>query len=155
PNIHVAEAVNLFPDFLDKFVVTRDGRQFLEFVRPDEASTRLDPAGGVSVHAGQALASGDASWLIAWRGGQRAAVGAGGVNALLVSDVGEHSQIFDAGVVLHDRARIQNVAAIFSDLADDTRAKSPHLVGISVTEQDIRDAPAEGKLIVQLPMGFE
>ena len=68
---------------------------------------------------------------------------------MLSREIRQRAQVFDARVVLHDRTRIHDIAAVFGHAVNDLPAVRANFIGFAVAEQDIRDAAAESELVMK------
>ena len=66
-----------------------------------------------------------------------------------------HLHVLDVGIILHDGAGVHNIAPILRHFFDDPHAELPYFLRSAPAQHRVRDAAADGELIVQTAMDLE
>jgi hypothetical protein len=68
---------------------------------------------------------------------------------MLAHEPGHHAQVFDARVILHDGAGIEDVTAVARHTVEDLATMLSHFFGFAIAEQHVGNAAAEREFVVQ------
>src|SRR5262249_27687514 len=145
----------VFPHLPDQLRAAANLRQILRPFFPGEANSRFDARWRLTRHTAEPLPITDATGRIARRSGHRCLVTPGRIYTVLTGRVRHGPQVLGAGIILHDGAGIHDVAAVAGHLVNDSPAKGAYLVRVPEAKHDVRNAAAEGKLVVQLAVDME
>ena len=77
------------------------------------------------------------------------------VHAILAGELGHGPHIFNARVVLHDRAGVHDVASVLGHSVNHFLTLGPNVVRLAERQHEVRDPARQAELVPQCLVGLE